>query len=177
LSAGADQVEQKLLARILCAAPKARSELGELEKQLESVVTKRLAAATQESNRGLTDAQLEVARELLNWGLPTGERIGIAREQTGKAKQHGRLDPKLGGAIGPLARVRGHSPDIRRTRPRLLSSLRQQADSCRSPLLSTDWRQVEVPCFVDSLLMALSGSSARQAQSRCSTVGHSRQKA
>jgi hypothetical protein len=111
LSAGAGQAEQKLLARILRAAPKSQSDLGELEKQLESVVTKRLAAAEKQSDRGLTDAQLELARELVNWGLPTGKRVGIAREQTGK-KQHGPLDETRGRVERLLAQLASIEEDV-----------------------------------------------------------------
>jgi hypothetical protein len=88
LSANAvDQAEEKLLAKIVRGAAKSRtSELGELGKQLEVILTKRLEAAAKGPDRELTASQLELARELMHRSLPAGKRLGATpgRETGGK---------------------------------------------------------------------------------------------
>jgi hypothetical protein len=93
----ADQAEQKLLAKIFRGATKAQtSELGEFGRQLESIMTKRLAATAKGSDRRLTDAQLELARDLMHQSLPAGERIGATRDRIGKGSQGSRTNDACG---------------------------------------------------------------------------------
>jgi hypothetical protein len=115
-ASAADQTEQKLLATIVRGATEAStSELGELGKQLESIMTKRLLAAAKGSNHRLTEAQLELARKLMNQSLPRGERAGITREHIDKTKQDGRLnDPRsrIEHFITQLASIEEHAGDL-----------------------------------------------------------------
>jgi hypothetical protein len=97
LSANAeDQAERKLLAKIARSAHKSgSSDLGELGRLLESIMTKRLEAGINKPDRRLTAAQLQLARDLMNPALPAGERIGTTRERLGNAKPRGQVhDPR-----------------------------------------------------------------------------------